>query len=638
MSSDYEMFLSPQKIGTLELKNRSIMAPMGTHCLGPDLMVNQRLCDYHQRRAEGGCALNITEVSLVHESGSSGHELGAFDDKFIPGLTKLADAIHEGGGKACLQLWHPGRQLHTLEQPWAPSAIPCPLLQIMPHEMTNEECWEMIGCFGDAALRAKKAGYDAVEIHGAHGYLIDGFLNAYSNTRTDEFGGSFENRARFGVEVVKDIRAKVGEDFPIIVRMNGSENVDGGIVIEDAINMAKLYEKAGADALDISQGCNAAMPASCPPYYFEEATNADHAYAIKQQVGIPIICPGRLHTPERIESVLQQGKADFAGIGRGFLADPDFVKKTQEGRPDDIVRCVSCTQGCFSRIREGDVSCVFTPATGHEREYKQVPAEMIKNVLVIGGGPSGLEAARVAAERGHHVTLFEKTGKLGGQYLLAGEAPDKSMFADAVIHMGLRAQKAGVDVRLYTQATPQKIKAVRPDVIVVAAGSVPFVPNVPGVTKKNVYAANDVIGAKIRLKASEVVVIGGGLVGLEAAEILASEGKNVHVVEMMDVIGKDLDLLVRGHMMSALKNLGVKLHAGAACKEITDDAITIEHNGKSESIRCGAVVMAVGSKSDHSVEDMVKELGIDYVTTGDAKKPGKILNAIWSANEAARAL
>jgi 2,4-dienoyl-CoA reductase-like NADH-dependent reductase (Old Yellow Enzyme family)/thioredoxin reductase len=636
----YTKFLSPGKIGTLELKNRSVFPAMGTSYSNADGTIPQKTIDYHVRRAMGGCAMNIVEIASVHPTTFAPGNIGIFDDRFIPGLTKLASGIKEAGGKACIQLWHGGRQTAPAEgPPWAPSEIPCPMIGLMPHAMTTDEIKEIVSSYGDAAVRAKKAGFDAVEIHGAHGYLIDCFLNSYSNNRTDEYGGSLENRVRFGCEVVKDVRSKTGKDFTVLMRIDGSENVPGGIVIEDAVKAAKLFEAAGVDALNVSQGCYSVLPYTVPPYYYPIGLNVFNASQIKKNVNIPILVAGRITTPELAEEILEAGKADFICLGRVQLADPDFVKKTMEDRVDEIVKCVACDQGCVERAFSGaGVSCVFNPATGNEAEIVIKPSDKKKKILVIGGGPAGLEAARVASERGHEVILFEKTARLGGQYLLAGFAPHKNLFTDAAIHMGYRAQKAGVKVKLYTEATPERIKALNPDAVIVATGSEPAIPPIPGVDGANVFEARSVISTITYVAAENVIIIGGGLVGLEAAEILTEQGKTVSIVEMLDEIGKEMEMYIKPYYAQYLAEHGIQTYVDSKCLEIGENFVLIDKDGEKVKLECGAVIMATGSKSNTGAADMVKALGYEYYVIGDASKPAKVLESIWAGNEIGRTI
>ncbi len=637
----YEMFLSPGKIGNLTLKNRSIFPPMGSGYVEDEIPMD-RLVDYHVRRVQGGCAMNIVEIATVHYTTKSPTVIGIYDDRFLPGLEKLARGIQNAGGIACIQLWHGGRQTSGQPfggQPWGPSATTCAFIGEEAHPMSLDEVKEVISAYGDAALRAKKAGFDAVEIHGAHGYLIDCFLNPYTNKRTDEYGGSLENRARFGCDVIRDVRNKVGADYPVMIRLSARENVEGGIELEDAIRAAKLYEAAGADAIDVSQGAYDALTYTVPPYFYPPKVNVYNASQIKKNVKVPVIVAGRIHNPDLAEEILQKGQADFISLGRPQLTDPDYVKKTMEGRTDEIVRCIACDQGCVGRMFAGyGVSCIFTPATGNEKEVVVKPAEKKKRVLVIGGGPAGLEAARVAKERGHDVVLFERDVVLGGQFVAAGKAPHKEEFGASAAHMGYRAYKAGVDIRLYTPATPDRIKAVNPDVVIVATGSDSIKPDIPGVDLPNVFDGRKVIVSDSLVQAQDTVVVGGGLIGLEAMHVLLQQGKKVTVIEMLDEIGKDLEMYIRPYMFGIIEAEKVPVLTNTKCLEIQEDHIVVEREGQRTSIPCGAVVMAVGAKSNKEVADMVKQLGYEYHVVGDAREPGKVLPAIWGGNEIGRTI
>ncbi|HZK25387.1 MAG TPA: FAD-dependent oxidoreductase [Oscillospiraceae bacterium] len=637
----YEMFLSPGKIGKLTLKNRAIFPPMGTGYVEHE-EPKEQLIDYHVRRVLGGCAMNIVEITAVHETSKSPTNLAIYDDKFIPGLARLAAAIKEAGGIACLQLWHGGRQTSGKPfggQPVAPSAVKNDFINEEPRALTLEEVKELINCYGEAARRAQEAGYEAVEIHGAHGYLIDQFLNPYTNKRDDEYGGSLENRARFGVEVIKAVRAKVGQDFPVLFRLSAQENVPGGIKLEEGIAAAKLYEQAGLDALDVSQGCYDALPYTVPPYFLPQKVNAANAAQIKQQTKVPIIVAGRINHPELAEEILQSGMADFISLGRPQLADPDFVNKTAHDHADEIVRCIACNQGCVGRLFKGlGTSCIFNPATGHEREVVIQPAPTKKKVLIIGGGPAGLEAARVAQERGHDVVLFEKDVGLGGQLVVAGRAPHKEIFAESAIHLGYRAFKAGADIRTYTEATEERIRNVQPDVIIIASGADPALPKIPGGDQPHVYEARAVLNADQLIKANQVVVVGGGLVGLEVMEVLLAQGKHVTVINRGAEVGKELETYIKPYVFGIIEQEQVPILTNSSCVEIGDGFVVVEKDGQQEKVKCEAVVMAVGAKSNTKVVELVARLGYEHYVVGDAQQPNRILEAIWGANEIARTI
>ena len=449
-----------------------------------------------------------------------------------------------------------------------------------------------------------------------------------------------ENRARFVLEIIADIRSKVGKDYPVIFRMNASENVEeGGIVIEDAIQIAKWAEEAGVDALDVSQGCYTAMAYTVPPYYYPHGLNADNASVIRSNVKIPVICAGRINTPDLAEELLEAEKVDFISIGRGLLCDPDFVIKTMENRPEDIVHCISCNSGCIEKSFAGEgLSCVFHAETGHEKEYDYSPAKEQKKLLVIGGGVGGLEAARVAAERGHEVTLFEKTGVLGGQFIIAGAAPYKSEIRTAALNMGYRAMKAGVDVKLYTEATKERIEKLNPDFIVVASGSIARTLKFEGEGKLPVYQAREFLNGDVRAKENTVVVLGGGMTGLEVAEVLTEQGKTAIVVEMLDTIGKDLESTIKPYMLNYLEAHKIQTYVKTKCVALEKDGVIAEQDGKQFLIPCEAMIMAAGSVIDDSVEKMVQETGIPYKAIGDAKRPGKMVTAMWDGNEIGRTL
>ncbi len=640
MNQTYVKLLSPGKIGSLELKNRSVFPPMGTNYCNEGV-VNDRLIHYHAARAKGGCGLNIVEICPVHYTSQTGLNPNIYSDDVIPAFAKLAKAIHDNGGKACLQLWHGGRQTSGKPfngKPWAPSATTCGFIGEEAHAMTIDEVWEVIHAYGDAALRAKKAGFDCVELHGAHGYLIDSFVNRHTNLRTDEFGGSLENRTRFGSEIIKDIKKKCGDDFPVMIRLSADEHsaCEGSLKIEESIEAAKFYKRAGVDALDISQGSYETISYTVPPYFFPHKVNVENAGRFRREVGLPVIVAGRINTPDMAEEVLEEGMADFISFGRVQMTDPEFMNKVMNDRVDDIVHCVSCNQGCVERLflTSFGASCVFNPACGYEESVVIKEAEEKKKVLVVGAGPAGLEAARVAAMRGHDVTLMEKTGKVGGQYLLAAVAPHKRMLADSMSQMGIRAAKAGVDVRLFTEANEARIKNLNPDFIILATGGEFAYAPIKGA--KNSINAWEFLETEDFVACDKVAIIGGGLTAMEVMEILAKEGRKVTMIEMEGQIAKDMEFYVRPYFDKIIQDYNVEVLTNTKCIEIADDYIRVEKDGKEEKLDFTCVVMATGVKAYNPLEDLVKELGIPYKVIGDAAQPGKVMAALWAGNEIAR--
>lgn len=642
----YELLKSPGKIGTMELKNRTVFPAMGAGLwdLKKDPDCN-RLAAYHARRAKAGCALNIIEITAVHLTSRSFGDPSLYSDEFIPAFEKMAEAVHQAGGKLGVQLWHGGRQLFHKDfdgQIVAPSPIGCSeVVGEKPRALTTGECYEIIEAYGDAAVRAKKAGLDCIEIHGAHGYLIDQFLNEYTNKRTDEFGGSFENRCRFGVLVVENIRKKVGSSYPVLMRVNAYERClqPGGIEIKEAIEAAGKFVTAGIDCLDISQGSYDIEDIQVPPYYYPVKYNAENAEQFKKVFPkVPILCAGRLITPELCEEVLQCSQCDFVGLGRVQLADPDFVKKVYENRPDEIIKCIGCEQGCVEHIFDPDmhgISCVFHPESGHEQEYLVEPAKVKKKILVIGAGPAGLEASRMLAKRGHEVTVFEKSPRFGGQIGIAAAAPGKELMLDNIYTMAHLAAKAGVKILLQTEAVRERIQDLAPDYIIDAAGAHSQILSIPGA--EYAYDAWKILGGQ-GIKDNFVVIIGGGLVGIEIMEVLGEQGKKLMLVEMGDVVARDVAAYLAQHTRWQFDKYHVEVRTNTKCILVTENSVTLEQDGILNTIDCKAVVFATGSKSNSDVEEMVKSTGIPYSVIGDAKRTGKLMGAIRQGNELGRSL
>lgn len=636
----FKNLLQHGEIGTMVTKNRVIFPAMGTEFSDNEGFVTDMMIGYYTARAKGGCGLVIVEFTAMNRSGKGANTPGAFDDKFIPGLTRLAGAIKEAGAKACLQIAHPGRQqmsASTGMQVVAPSPIPCPVCQEMPHELTLGEIKQFIEDFGDAALRAKKSGFDAIEIHGAHGYLINQFLSSYSNKRNDEYGGSFSNRVRFAIDINKNIREKVGTEFPVLWKIDADECVKDGLTIEDAKEFAKLLEAAGVNALTVTMGVYESVRYSVQPIDVPVAFNAENASIIKSTVNIPVAAVGRINDPIVAEKILDEGKADFVVIGRSQISDPEFVNKAARGDIDGIVKCIGCMQGCGDNASRGlPISCLRNPTVGLEAEYALKPAEVKKKVLVIGGGPAGLEAATTLKKRGHNVLLYEKSSTLGGQFYTAGVSPRKEEMSEAALQMGRIAKREGVTIKLQTETTPEIINTVKPDVVIVASGSVPFIPNIPGSNRDNVVTASDVLKGVKTVK-QKVAILGGGLVGCEVAEFLAENDKEVTIIEMLDEIAKDIGPARKSFMMEHLTDHNVRICTDSKCLEINENSVLIDNKGNIEEIDdIESVVIAAGVKPNNSITEYLEENNIEFHVIGDALKARKAIDAIREAADISR--
>lgn len=640
----FSRLFSEGSIGSLRLSSRVLLPAMATAMAEPDYTIGERLIAYHALRAKNGCAMNITEFTAVHPSTHFPRTPALYEDGFIAGLQNLAKAIHAQGGRLCVQLWHAGRQASTVstggQELLAPSAIALGPGWETPREMTAEQIQEMVECFGDAALRAKRAGADAVEVHGAHGYLINQFFSAWSNRRTDDYGGSLENRARFALEILQNIRKKVGPGYPVLFRITAEERIPCPEAVrpKQAVELAKLAEEAGCDAIHVSIGGYCAMWDMIPSIEHEPGFNVCNAKRVKEAVQIPVIAVGRINDPALAENILAEGYADFISMGRAQLADPEFVKKAREGRAEEIVKCIACNQGCIGRYGQSPhgahLTCLRNPACGHEflKKYSMQKAENAKKVLIAGGGIAGLEAGRLLHMRGHQVTVCEKDKRCGGQFLLAGVPPHKQEISAATLQMEQAARRAGVDIRLGTEVTEELLGAIRPDVLVIATGADPITPDISGV--EQVVTALDVLrGAQLGKK---VAVLGGGLVGVETAEYLSAQGKDVVLIEMQNQLAPKADTYKKHALEMYLRTYAPEVLLETRCTSIQEGEITLlPKNGASITRKMDSVVLAVGMRAQNSLQAIAQGYGIPAIVIGDAKEPRLAIDAIWEAHDCA---
>jgi 2,4-dienoyl-CoA reductase-like NADH-dependent reductase (Old Yellow Enzyme family)/thioredoxin reductase len=638
--SEQVSLFDPIQVGTLTVPNRVVMTAVKLGYGTTAGEVTERHIAFYRRRAEGDLGLIITEPMYIQLNGRElPTQLGIHTDDLLPGLTQMTAAVHEAGGRIVAHINHAGRAANPkLVQPEAlvsASDVFCPAAGTTPRPLTKAEIDETVAAFAAAARRARQAGFDAVEIPFSHGYLIHQFLSPRSNRRDDEYGGSFENRMRFGREVIAAVRRQVGNDYPIIARINAADYAEGGMEIEDAIQAAQALEGMGVNALSVTSGtmCES-VPFCLYPTGTPKANLLPMAARIRTAVSLPVIVAGRVRTPTVAKEALAAGQADMIGLGRPLLSDPDWVKKTQAEDDAAIMLCAACHQGCLAELRVArGTGCVFNPLTGREATVQVNPATAPRQVLVVGGGPAGLEAATVAAERGHHVTLLEQEDFLGGQFVLAAKAPHKEEFNDIITTMALRARRAGVDIRTGVHVRPDMIVEEGPDAVVLATGAVPLSIPFPGLEETNWCMASDILDEDIAVTTDTALVIGGGLVGLETADFLAARGKKVTVVEMLDDVGGDMDILAKMMLRKRLDHNQVQLLPQTKVQKLTKDTVTAVRAGEETTLPIEMVIIAVGMRSNRGLSEALAQSGLETYTIGDAVRPRKALEAIWEGFE-----
>jgi len=626
----------PGKIGKLELRNRIIMPPMATELAHEGGYVTDALVNYYRERAKGGVGLVIIEATCIDSPVGKGflRQLLIDDDRFLPGLTTLAQAIKGEGAKAAIQLHHAGNAAHssiTKVQPVAPSSVIRRTFETAK-ELTTDEIKNIVRQFIKGALRARGAGFDAVEIHGAHQYLLAQFLSPAWNERKDEYGGEIRNRARIIVEIIRGIKEEMPH-FPVIYRFNaqeyGIEDFFGlrGLSLGEAKEVAKMAEEAGADAIHVS----------CIGYSGYAIVNMPQsvgamlplAQAIKEAVSIPVIAVGRI-TPQLGEAVLKEGKADFIAIGRGLIADPHLPRKAKGGNWEEITPCIACLN-CLQLSGFGFESkglrCTVNPVAGREGEYKIAPAAQSKKVLIIGGGPAGMEAAIIAASRGHRVSLYEAEPQLGGQLLFADKAPLKDNITPLTRYLVSQVKKRGIDLHVNTKVTPELVERVNPDVVILATGVIPLVATITGIENPKVVLALEVLSGEAQV-GDRVEIIGGEMVGCETAEFLTERGKKVTIVRRGKRLATKMAPLFRRPLVDRLQEKGVNTVTGVSYKEITDAGLVIINSeGKEQVIEADNIVLAAGASPNTQLLPALKDK-FPVHQIGDCVEPRNIMEAI----------
>ena len=676
----YEKLFSEGRIGKVVVQNRVVLPPLEVGMANFDGTPSEQLISYYEERAKNGLGLLITGITRVNEYHGAGlpRQLSMTSDRHIQPFARMVERLHAHGTKVFCQLHHPGRQSNSLMiGPWplrerlgrvwpgfwtfffklvptaqkfaktglvravvAPSAVPCDYSKQKTRALSKREVKNLIQDFIRAARRVQQAGGDGVELHAAHGYLIQQFLSPHTNRRTDEYGGSLENRMRFLLEVIRGIRGLCGPDFPIAVRLAVDEyyrcigKPGQGIELDQGVEIAGRLESAGVDAIDVSSANYETMNYWLEPTSFEPGWRKNLARAVKERVRIPVLAANVIRTPEQAEAQLQEGCQDFVCLGRPHLADPAWSKKASSGCQQDIKRCISCLW-CFESFlanaeKGKPLECAVNPRLGRERET----SDLVKNgdgrvVVIVGAGPAGLSAAEIAGLRGFKPVVLEKNAFVGGQLQLAGKPPKKEKINWCFTDLYNAAVKNGAEVRFNTEATLESVRALNPCAVIVATGGSAITPPIEGVRQNHVCTVTEILNGSVKLTGKRVAVIGSGMTGLETAEKLAEDGNRLLIVEMMDQIGPGAHSQHLDDILPRLKAYCVDFITCHKLTRITSDGITLEDtaNGTRREEKADYVVLAVGVKSNDA---LARELGVFFsrcYTIGDARKIGRIAQA-----------
>ncbi len=634
----FPTLFSPFRIGRLELKNRIVMPPMATNFAGADGLVNDRHIAYYEKRANGGVGYITFEHTGVLKEGQASANMTLIDsDEKVAPFRKLVEAIHRTGGKIVIQINHAGRQTSstiTGSQIVAPSAIPCPVRREMPRALSQKEIQQIVEAFVQAARRVQETGADGVEIHMAHGYLLDQFLSPFSNQRKDEYGGNTERRMRAPCEVLRAVRNQVGSDFPVICRLSADEYVEGGLRLEESKEIAKALEKNGASALHISACVAASGYLNHPPYYVEEGVFAHLAQGIKSVVRLPVITVGRIRTPELANRILEDEKADLISMGRALIADPALPLKACQGKTEEIIPCISCNR-CILSIRRGALQCAVNPETGREGVFQLQRAARPKKVWVIGGGPAGMKAAEIAARRGHQVRLYEGQKELGGQFLLAAIPPGKQVLKEFIVYLTRQLERLPVQIFFGKFFQPGLLQDEKPDVAIVATGANPLIPPLEGLQEAQVFTVEDALLRPAQM-GQKILVIGGGGIGAEVADHLSEIGKQVTLMEMKEAIALDLVFHLQHFLSTRLKEKNVQILTSTKAIRFEKEGLWVENpQGPQKLTGFDSIVISLGSQANDELAQALEGKVPEVYTVGDASKPRETMEALVEGEDIA---
>ena len=642
----YPKLFSPGKIGSLRLKNRAVMPPMQVLYGENDGHPGPRTIAYYEERAKGGVGLIIVEATAVDDINNTlwDHQLSLTANRYRTDWMLLTEAIHAHDCRVFIQLHHYGAKSAPTPSgaPWAPSEIPALPGGKPGHAMTVEEIKVEQQRFIDAAVRAKQSGFDGVELAGTHGYLLHQFLSPYYNNRTDEYGGSTENRCRFYTEMIEGIHAACGRDFPVSVRFPGDEftpDIPGTLTVSDGVEIAKILESAGADCLNVSNGNNFNANANCEPYSYVSGWKKHVAKAVHDAVSIPVLATNTIKSPEFAEQMLEEGVSDFVCLGRALIADPMFMNKASRGDSLGIRKCLGCMFCREQLYSQMPIRCALNPRTGFEfAESALLPKDGEgRPVAVIGGGPAGMEAAVVLRARGFAVTLFEKEEQLAGSMNLADKSYHKEKISFAAQTMQEELRRLGVNVVTGCQPSVDEVKAMNPAGVVVACGAKPIIPDVPGVSLPHVVTSHDVISGRAQVS-GKAVVVGSGMTGLECAEGLCMSGCEVSIVEMLPNVGAGMFSVIVADMMERIRSYHPGIYTSHKLKAITEQGVLAEDLSTGEDLFLPAdtVVLSLGVKPDTETAEAFRQAFDHVIVVGDIEKSGRIPHAIRDRYSKAR--
>ena len=639
----FNAMFQPINIGPMTVKNRFVVPPMGNNFANTDGSMSEQSVAYYRERAKGGFGLITIEATVVHKGAKGGPRKPClYDDSTIESFRKVVDACHAEGAKVSVQLQNAGPEGNA-KNAGAPieaaTSIPADCGRDTPKEVTTEEVYELVKGYGLAAKRAMEAGVDAVEIHMAHGYLVSTFLSTRTNKRLDEFGGSFENRMRFSRLIIEEVKKMTEGKIAVLARINSCDEVPGGLDVHDSAAIAAYLEGCGLDAIHVSRAVHIRDEFMWAPTVTHGGFSASQVEEIKRAVSIPVITVGRYTEPQFAELMVKEGRCDLVAFGRQSLADPHMPLKAQEERLEDMIPCIACLQGCVANMYAGNpICCLANPFLGHEAQ-EIAPAEKAKKVMVIGGGVAGLCAAFIAQEKGHQVTLYESSDKLGGNMRLAAYPPGKGDITNMIRSYIVRCRKAGVTIKMNQEVTLALIKEEKPDSVIVASGSRTLILPIEGIDNPAIIHGSDLLDGK-RAAGKKVLVVGGGMVGCETAAFLGEQNHDVTVIEFRDTVGADVIHEHRVYLMKDFEDYGIKEITGAKVCKFYEDGVEYEtaDGQRHESRGYDSVILSMGFRNYNPFGEEIKAIVPDTYVIGDAIRARRALDATKEAYEVASTL